>query len=191
MLNNHLQTSVPLVIFFFHSHNCWRLLCFWFELLWLSWTYVWNEVGICFSVSRGRCVSSPTPNAHLASATDQKAPAGLGQLVNKPLLSISGFCVLDWGNMWTGRGCGFKTAIYCSVYIHMFLIVSVEKCWNVFLLKSHLVYFKCGWSRIGYFSVASLHHFTVLDGLHKQQTSIGGVQMRTAFVCSMHYITCL
>lgn len=42
-------------------------------------------MGICFSVIRGRCVSGPTPNAHLAWAADQKAPAGLGQLVNKPL----------------------------------------------------------------------------------------------------------
>lgn len=42
-------------------------------------------MGICFSVIRGRCVSSPTPNAHLAPTADQKAPAGLGQLVNEPL----------------------------------------------------------------------------------------------------------
>lgn len=41
--------------------------------------------GICFSVILSCCVSSPTPNARLARATDQKAPAGLGQLVNKPL----------------------------------------------------------------------------------------------------------
>lgn len=41
--------------------------------------------GICFSVILSCCVSSATPNARLARATDQKAPAGLGQLVNKPL----------------------------------------------------------------------------------------------------------
>ena len=50
-------------------------------------------MGICFPVSRRRCISNPTPNAHLAHAPDQKAPAGLGQLVSKPLPLISAVSV--------------------------------------------------------------------------------------------------
>ncbi len=66
---------------FMHSH-CSSFIffsCFTVSLFWCNQTYVGNKVGIYFSVSRGRCVSSQRP-----------MPSWPAPLIKKPLLALVG-----------------------------------------------------------------------------------------------------
>lgn len=109
------------------------LICFlfWGQFILCNWTYVWNKVGICFSVSRGCCISSQRPMPTWPAPLIKKPLLALVSLSTSPSLHLCGFPERVRA-CWSEGTCGLdrrhrKKHVFKTAFVVVFIFTL---CWS-------------------------------------------------------------